>query len=148
MAEETLITEELRNLIGKEVGRRVTEIEKGAIRKFAQAIDDPNPLWQEEAYAKDSKWGSIIAPPTFISYCKTDMPEINFPLKRMLHGEDEIEYYNPIRAGDTISSICKVVDIYEKQGKKGPMIFTVLETSHTNQKAELVAKNRISIISF
>ena len=148
MAEETLITEELRNLIGKEVGRRVTEIEKGAIRKFAQAIDDPNPLWQEEAYAKDSKWGSIIAPPTFISYCKTDMPEINFPLKRMLHGEDEIEYYNPIRAGDTISSVCKVVDIYEKQGKKGPMIFTVLETSHTNQKAELVAKNRISIISF
>ncbi len=148
MAEGTLITEELRNLIGKEVGHRVTEIEKGAIKKFAKAIDDPNPLWQDEAYAKDSKWGDIIAPPTFISYCKTDMPEINFPLKRMLHGEDDIEYYHPIRAGDTISSVCKVVDIYEKQGKKGPMIFTVLETSHTNQKAELVAKNRISIIYF
>ncbi|MDY6857380.1 MAG: MaoC family dehydratase N-terminal domain-containing protein [Thermodesulfobacteriota bacterium] len=148
MAEGSLITEELRSLIGKEVGRRETEIEKGAIKKFAKAIDDPNPLWQDEAYAKDSKWGGIIAPPTFISYCKTDMPEINFPLKRMLHGEDDIEYYQPVRAGDTISSVCKVVDIYEKQGKKGPMIFTVLETSHMNQKDELVAKNRISIISF
>lgn len=148
MAEGTLITEELRGLIGKEMGCRVTEIEKGAIKKFARAIDDPNPLWQDEAYAKKTKWGGIIAPPTFIAYCKTDLPELNLPLKRMLHGEDEIEYYHPIRPGDTISSVCKVIDIYEKQGKTGPMIFAVLETSHTNQKRELVAKNRISIIAY
>lgn len=148
MAQGTLITEELRGLIGNEVGCRVTEIEKGAIKKFAKAIDDPNPLWQDEAYAKNTKWGSIIAPPTFIAYCKTDFPELNFPLKRMLHGEDEIEYYQPIRPGDTISSVCKVIDIYEKQGKTGPMIFTVLETSHTNQHGQLVAKNRISIVSY
>lgn len=148
MAEGTLISEELKGLIGKEVGCRVTEIEKGAIKKFAKAIDDPNPLWQDEAYAKNTKWGDIIAPPTFVAFCKTDMPELNLPLKRLLHGEDEIEYYQPIRPGDTISSVCKVVNIYEKQGKTGPMIFTILETSHTNQKGQLVAKNRISIIAY
>jgi acyl dehydratase len=148
MAEGTLITEEIRRLIGKEVGRRVTEIEKGAIKKFAKAIDDPNPLWQDEAYAKNTKCNGIIAPPTFIAYCKTDLPELNLPLKRLLHGEDEIEYYQPIRPGDTISSVCKIINIYEKQGKTGPMIFTVLETGHTNQKGHLVAKNRISIIAY
>jgi len=135
-------------MIGKEVGHRVTEIEKGAIKKFARAIDDPNPLWQDEEYAKRTKWGGIIAPPTFIAYCKTELPQLNLPLKRLLHGEDEIEYYLPIRPGDVISSVCKIVDIYEKKGKSGPMIFTVLETTHTNQAGQLVARNRISIIAY
>jgi len=35
------------------------------IKRFAQAIDDPNPLYHDEEYAKSSKFKGIIAPPLF-----------------------------------------------------------------------------------
>jgi len=33
------------------------------IRRFAQAIDDPNPLYYDEEYAKKTIYKGIIAPP-------------------------------------------------------------------------------------
>ena len=40
-------------------------VEKGAVRKFAEAIGDPNPLYVDEEAAKASRYGGLIAPPTF-----------------------------------------------------------------------------------
>jgi len=34
------------------------------IRHFADAMGDRNPLWRREDYAKNTRWGGIIAPPT------------------------------------------------------------------------------------
>ncbi len=58
--------EELRGEVGVEWKSRMYEIEKGMIRQFVQAIDDQNPLWQDEEYARKSQYGGIIAPPHFI----------------------------------------------------------------------------------
>ena len=66
MAETSLSLDGLRAKIGEEWEPRVYEVEKGMIRRFVQAIDDPNPLWQDEEYANKSKYGGIIAPPTFV----------------------------------------------------------------------------------
>ena len=41
-----------RKWVGKESVPVKNEVEKGAIRKFAEAIGDPNPLYHDEAYAK------------------------------------------------------------------------------------------------
>ena len=41
------------------------EVEKGAIKKYADAVDDHNPLYWDDEYAKNSRYGSIIAPPGF-----------------------------------------------------------------------------------
>ena len=47
MSEEPIISDELQSLLNVEFGPEVYEIEKGMVRKFAEAIDDPNPLWQQ-----------------------------------------------------------------------------------------------------
>ena len=49
MADESVISEELKSLLNVEFGPEVYEIEKGMLRKFAEAIDDPNPRWLKEA---------------------------------------------------------------------------------------------------
>ena len=40
-------------------------VERGAVKKFAEAIADPNPLYVDEASAKRSRHGRLLAPPTF-----------------------------------------------------------------------------------
>jgi hypothetical protein len=35
------------------------------IRRWAFAIGDANPLWLDEDYARSTRWGSILVPPTF-----------------------------------------------------------------------------------
>ena len=39
---------------------------RDAIRHFCQGIGDPNPLYQDESYARQTKYGTIIAPPCFL----------------------------------------------------------------------------------
>ena len=58
-----MLPEEVAKFIGAGTGVVVFEVEKGAIKKFADAVDDGNPLYWDEEYAKNTKYGSIIAPP-------------------------------------------------------------------------------------
>lgn len=43
-----------------------TEASVDAIRHYAMALGDPNPLWQDENYARGSVHRLIVAPPTFL----------------------------------------------------------------------------------
>lgn len=70
-------------------------------------------------------------------------------LGRLLHGEEEYEYFAPVHPGDVISCKTKVSDMYEKEKKNKPgkfMEFTVLETEMKNQKGELVIKSRSTLV--
>ena len=48
------VTEEARQQIGKVSEARTYEVERGAIRRFAEAIGDPNPLFNDEAAARNN----------------------------------------------------------------------------------------------
>jgi hypothetical protein len=54
LAGESVISEELQSLLNVELGPEVYEVEKGMLRKFAEAIDDPDPRWLEEATGRAS----------------------------------------------------------------------------------------------
>lgn len=47
----------------------IPEITKSIIRRFAYGIGDDNPLWIDEEYAKNTKYGGIIAPPSIVLGC-------------------------------------------------------------------------------
>ena len=59
------VTDEVRKQIGMQSETRVVEVERGAIRRFAEAIGDPNPLFNDEAAARKTRFGGMIAPPIF-----------------------------------------------------------------------------------
>ncbi len=144
--------EELRRFIGAESAPTVTEVEKGAIRKFALAIGDPNPLYSDEAYAKTTRFGGIIAPPTFVAYFKYHGIEpvdgVKVPLSRVLHTDDVVESYVPIRPGDVITTVARFTDVFEKQGKQGPMLFRTTERTLTNQRGEVAGKVRMTTVNY
>ena len=37
-----------------------------AIKKFADGIGDPNPLWSDAEYARKTRYGNIVAPPSWV----------------------------------------------------------------------------------
>ena len=153
MVEDSLITEELRSKIGIESEPEVYEIEKRMIRRFVLAIDDPNPLWQDEEYARQSRYGGIIAPPTFvltIGFDELQKPVLKLiPSGGILHGSTELECYQPVRAGDIISVTTKIANIRGRQDRKmGKMVFVTLDVTYKNQRQELVAKCQQMIIGY
>jgi len=145
MTGNSLGIERLKDEVGVEWEPEVYEIEKGMIRRFAQAIDDQNPLWQDEEYASKSQYGGIIAPPTFVLPMSLEQIQQKMtnlmPGAARLHGGTELEYYQPVRPGDSITVSGKIANVRERQGRKmGSMVFVTFDLTCKNQRQELVAK--------
>ena len=151
MVAESVITKELRDLLDVEQEPRVFEIEKGHVMRFARALGDPNPLWQDEDYARRSKYGNIVAPPIFLiengpGEIAERLMTIPCPLPGFLNGGMDVEYYKPMLVGDTITAASRLIDLQERVGKSGKLLFMTVETSYTNQKGELIIKERHNFI--
>ncbi|MBM3926094.1 MAG: MaoC family dehydratase [SAR202 cluster bacterium] len=134
------------------VSKPVTmEVEKGHIRAFAQAVEDPNPLWNDEAVARNTRLGGMVGSPTFLRAIRTErLQELpaDFPFNRPLDGGSEWEYFEPVRPGDIITGVTKIVDIFDKTGRLGQMVFVVTETTYTNQLGQRVATQKNTSIRY
>ena len=148
MTDESAITEGMKKMIGHEWGPNSYEVDKRWIRTFAEAIEDPNPLFYDEEYAKKTRFGGIIAPTGFPTalrqeeggeWLKAEPCSLN---TGTLNGGNELENVKPIRPGDTITVLDKLVDIKEKETKRGTMLFFSFERTYTNQNGEVVAIGR------
>jgi acyl dehydratase len=124
-------------------------VERGKIKEFARAIGDLNPFYLDERVGQASEFGDIIAPPTFLTTFRDEsadttalLRELGTDISRVLHGEQEFELHRPIRPGETFLCRSKVVDIYEKTGRSGPMAFVVREMAVTDHTNEVVATAR------
>jgi hypothetical protein len=133
MAEAPLIDP---SVIGATSEPETFEVERGAIRKFAEAIGDPNP-----AFASGE-----IAPPTFPTTFRCRIPGVSLPLARVLHGGEEYVYERPIRAGDRITCLRRVVDTYVKKGSSGTLNFLITEQEGRDPDGKLVYRSRSTVI--
>jgi acyl dehydratase len=134
-----------KSVLGKESPPVTYDVEKGAIRKFAEAIGDPNPIYYDEEAARKAGLDGIIAPPTFLcTFLTKDLPDLKMEFgKYRLNGGNEYEYFKPIKAGDRITVTAKYVDVSEKSGRSsGTMVFIITEVTYRNQHGEVVAKAR------
>ena len=155
MTQQSLITDEIRAWVGKETPPWTIKVSRLDVRRFAVATDDLNPLYLDEEKAKQSSHGGLIAPPLFYMAPLTEpKPESELrpdglpyegkfpipptPLPRLMDGGTDIEFFQPIRVGDVLTGRSKITDIYQKDGRSGPLIFVVRETTFTNQRGELV----------
>ena len=146
-----VITEEIRQQsIGTESPPVTLEVEKGAIARFSEAIEDPNPLYIDEVAARRSRYGGIIATPTFLRNLRTERLELPFEEKfqRVLDGGSEWEYFEPVRVGDRITAVNRVTDVSERTGRLGPMIFVSTVTTYTNHLDQVVATQKSTLIRY
>ena len=156
-----MLPQEVAQLTGKTGETVILEVEKGAIRKFADATDNSNPLYWDEEYARNTRFGGTIAPPGFFGWpVKWDNPmpfhselraEVSDILSRAgysrtLDGGIDYDFYLTVRSGDILSAMPKVQDVYERESKAGKMLFAVIETTYVNQNSDIVAKARQTVI--
>jgi len=157
MANDSLITDDLRKLIGVTLDTIVFKIEEGAIQRYAQAIGDPNPLYNDPDFASKTKYGRLLAPPGFTgwpvkagrlserlieSLAKAGAPS------RLLDGGIEFEFIEPIGAGDVLTATTKIANITERETRLGKTMFTTLETTFVNKKGDLALRSRSTFIMF
>jgi acyl dehydratase len=138
-----------RRIIGKNYPAAVNEVEKGAIRRFAESIGDSNPIFRDEAAAHTAGYRSIVAPPTFAATLTGGVDFLSVLAinpRHVLTGEQSFEYHQPICAGDRLLVSSRVVDIYEKMGTGGVMDFAVIEDEGRDEKGELAYRARRTII--
>lgn len=62
------------------------------------------------------------------------------PNERRLLGSMELDFVEPIRAGDTITISSSVTEIYEKTGRSGKLTFTVIRSTLRNQHGAIVTR--------
>lgn len=153
------IPKEAREMIGVETRREYTVTEKD-IRRFAQAIGDPNPLYRDGDYGKKTRYGSMVSPPLFChAFAFEDVPpeklppdgspveaDVPIPAKRMVGGGSVFESYIRFRPGDKVRVRACIKDLYTKQGRSGVLYFIVHETCFYNQRDELAAKETATFI--
>lgn len=142
---QSLITPEMKAVIGKEGKPIILDIEKGWVKRYCEAVGETNPLYLDEGFAKKSKYGKLIAPPgiVFGLYFIPQMPRAPDPpvkLPRGVDGGGEWEFLRPIFVGDTLTGTGKIKDIYERDGRAGKMLFSENEVTWKNQKGEVVAR--------
>ena len=154
-----------RKFIGHTGPKHTDEVTRKEIRRFAISIGDDNPLYFDDAYAKAAGYQSVIAPPMF--HCAFALPderldklepsgvgsnmgprfEVPVPgFGGAVAGGREITLGEPMCPGDVITHEEKVVDVYAKEGKAGPLIFIITEYLYTNQRGQMVVKERQTLI--
>ncbi|MCH7706003.1 MAG: MaoC family dehydratase N-terminal domain-containing protein [Chloroflexi bacterium] len=81
--EETKLTPEVKAMIGVR-GEFVESswwiVEKEGLRRFTQALMDPDPRYWDEEFAKTTRYGEIITPPIYVSYLGKTPPYVEDPI--------------------------------------------------------------------
>ncbi len=69
-----------------------------------------------------------------------------FPLEKAMAGGLHIEYHRPVHPGDWLTATRTLTDIYEKQGRSGPLIFYEVVMEITNDDGEPVITEKTTRI--
>lgn len=121
--------EHWRSLVGERSRPVVNLIERGAVRRFAEAIGDPHPLYVDEEAAKKSRYAGLIAPPTFPRTFEYGwIEDMYWPDSGMIHGEHRVSYeHGPLKVDDEIHCYTEFKSYGEKESRGGLLGFIVLE---------------------
>ncbi len=136
-----------RQFIGHRMAPFTVPVEAGRLRLFAKATGQPDPVYTDEAAARDAGHPALPVPPTFLFCLEMDAPDpaairelLGLDYRRLLHGEQRFTYHAMTYAGDRLTFEQCIEDIYDKKG--GALEFVVRRTRVTNQHGAHVADLR------
>jgi len=117
------------------------EATRGAIRRFVDGIGDPNPLWRDLNYGKKTRYGCIIAPPSWVF---SVLAGVQFGWRGLagFHSASEMEFYRPVKLNDKIRPEETFLDFKGPKSSQfaGRMVFDYFEDKYFNQHEDLVSK--------
>jgi len=149
---ENLITAEVEALIGQETPpeRNRFPISQEMAYDVAYAIEDRNPLYVDQAEAERSRFHGLLCPP--LATWKDIAPPIGYfgagqeshfqvPLpfnSYGLNGGSDWQFLRPPYVGEWITRQYRILNIYQKQGRSGPLVFVERQETQTNQNGRVI----------
>ncbi len=115
-------------------------VSKEAIRNYVLGIGDVNPLWQDEEYAKKTRYKGIVAPPNWLYSVFPTWVLQGLPGVHAFHSGNDWTFLKPVFVGDTITpeSIFTGFDVRTSKFA-GKMAREYQRANFYNQRGELVA---------
>lgn len=166
----SLITDELRAAIGMEWPPITScdPVQSSEVRRFTQATMDTSRIYYDEAYARERKYGGLTAPGSFpitfprrrapgtpdpivpgpgVSEVEAAIgrsgPQIPWPPQlKVFHAYSDLEVYQHARLGEYITMRRRIVEVYERAGRRGMLLFVVTENVFTNQAGDVLCTER------
>lgn len=133
--------------VGKRSNKVLNVVERGAVKKFAEAIGDPHPIYVDQDYAAKTRYKNNIAPPTFsrvFDYGRIE--DLKLPRAGLIHGEQHYDYMRPLVVGETLVCYSEVENYYERTGSNGSMGFLVIKSNGEDQKGQTIFTSKQVII--
>lgn len=156
-----VITDEARRWAERGYPTHQFTVDARDIAKYAHAIGADDPIHFDRAAAIAAGFRDLVAPAMFPYVIRMqtdnlvgrqrleadgspsdDVPPL--PTRRAMAGEISLELGEPVIAGDTITVEKQLVDMYEKEGRSGPLVFVEMEFVFTNQTGARVARERFT----
>ncbi len=138
------------SLKGKEYEWVEFVVERDHILRFADAIGEDGPIFREAEAARAAGYDEQLAPPTFVTTMQIMTsgqavldPDLGLDYSRVVHGEQEYEWVRPVRAGETLSAVPRIADIYAK----GPNEYLVIESEIRDESGATVVLARSTLLS-
>ena len=126
-------------------------VEEGRLKFLAKSLGETKAIYTDPDAAKAAGLPGLLAPPTFPFMLEIDaldlvdfMSVLGETLEKLLHGEENFNYYGPIYAGDSITVRKTITDIIDKKG--GALQFVISANSFTNQHGIIVADTRTNYV--
>jgi hypothetical protein len=166
------ITAAVKAVIGAESPPQLAThpVEPSEVRRFHQAVmDHAARYWDPEAAAR---YGGVVAPIGFPVHAhrraedqpdplekmdqpdydgteralRPGLPEVVVPLKRLMNGGYEYELFRYARPGERILLRSRYADIYQRNGRTGPIVFVVIEDSYETEAGERLLRSTNTMI--
>jgi acyl dehydratase len=139
-------------------------IDELLIRHWCEALEDGNPIYLDEDYARSQGFEGLVAPPVLI-FPATNVgfrwpwppkSEVKLPVfaqvKSILNlpvgiaTEGELEFFHPVQIGDRISTTSRLLSVSGwKKTRVGEGRFLVRATSFWNDREQKVAEQRATL---
>lgn len=136
------------------------------IRHWCETLEDGNPLYLDEDYARQHGLGGLMMPP--VSILPASLPfrwpwppkevpaeHILFRLKRILDlpigiaTVCELVFFAPIQVGDRLAKSCRLTDFSPwKKTRLGEGHFITWADTYTNQRHEKVAEQMMTVFAY
>lgn len=123
-------------------------VERGHIRRFAEAAGETNPIYFDEEAARAAGYPAVVAPPTFAAALRPNDPRAALELdwRKLLHGEQELIFERAIVAGDRLTIVGRIAAADVKETKSGVMDVMVVETLASDDSGARVFIARSTVL--
>ncbi len=132
--------DEARSLIGTPIRVELWnhEASRDSIRHYAWGLGDDNPLWCDPAYAATTRWGGIIAPPTFFFGVFDAVVAPGLPDIQWYYSGIDAEFFQPMRRSDEFQVHADYVDVRQLAGRQVQrMLVQTGRVDYRNQHGDL-----------